>query len=73
MWNKVKPLYRQLHAYVSFKQKEKYKNILSETGSLPAHLLGDMWAQTWDSISNIVLSFPDRNSPDITEDLNKQG
>ena len=28
-------------------------------GKLPAHLLGNMWAQTWGNIDDIVKPFPD--------------
>ena len=49
LWNQVKPLYESLHAYVRWKLSEKYgASVVPPTGPIPAHVLGNLWAQTWE-------------------------
>jgi peptidyl-dipeptidase A len=51
LWEQVKPLYVSLHAYVRMKLREQYgKDVVPEKGPIPAHLLGNMWAQAWGSL-----------------------
>jgi len=51
LWEQVKPLYEQLHAYARWKLREKYgKDAVPENGPIPAHLLGNVWAQQWNNI-----------------------
>ena len=51
LWEQVKPLYEQLHAYVRWKLREKYgAAVVPENGPIPAHLLGNIWAQQWDNL-----------------------
>lgn len=51
IWEQVKPLYEQLHAYVRWKLREKYgPSVVPENGPIPAHLLGNIWAQQWDNL-----------------------
>jgi peptidyl-dipeptidase A len=48
LWNLVKPLYLSLHTYVRWKLAEKYgPNVVPLDGPIPAHLLGNPWAQEW--------------------------
>ncbi len=54
IWEQVKPLYRSLHAYVRTKLREKYGNRVPANGPIPAHLLGNMWAQEWGNIYPLV-------------------
>jgi peptidyl-dipeptidase A len=55
LWEQVRPFYRSLHAYVRTKLREKYgADIVPADGPIPAHLLGNMWAQTWDNIYPLV-------------------
>ena len=49
LWGQVKPLYDQLHCYTRRKLNQTYGDkVVSRTGPIPSHLLGNMWAQTWD-------------------------
>ena len=50
LWDQVRPLYVKLHAYVRFKLHEKYGDVVPEKGPIPAHLLGNLWAQDWTNI-----------------------
>ena len=49
LWSQVKPLYDQLHCYTRRKLNQTYGDkVVSKTGPIPSHLLGNMWAQSWD-------------------------
>ncbi|MCK5797647.1 MAG: M2 family metallopeptidase, partial [Deltaproteobacteria bacterium] len=56
LWSQVKPLYDQLHCYVRSRLRKKYGSKLVPDGApIPAHLLGNMWAQDWSHIENLVM------------------
>ena len=58
-WSQLEPLYKELHAYVRFKLIEKYGAAAERPdGMIPAHLLGNMWAQEWGNIYDIVAPAP---------------
>ena len=51
LWLQVKPLYLSLHTYTRRKLREKYgAAAVPADGPIPAHLLGNMWAQDWQNI-----------------------
>jgi peptidyl-dipeptidase A len=54
LWEQVRPLYVSLHAYVRTKLREKYGDRVPASGPIPAHLLGNMWAQEWGNIYPLV-------------------
>ncbi len=54
LWDQVKPLYLALHAYVRWKLREKYGDVVPAHGPIPADLLGNMWAQEWENIYPLV-------------------
>jgi len=54
LWDQVRPLYLSLHAYVRSKLREKYGDVVPANGPIPAHLLGNMWAQEWENIYPLV-------------------
>jgi len=55
LWREVEPLYRALHAYTRAKLNAKYGDaVQSKTGPIRADLLGNMWAQEWGNIYDIV-------------------
>ena len=47
LWDQVRPLYLKLHAYVRMKLRAKYGDLVPASGPIPAHLLGNLWAQEW--------------------------
>ena len=69
LWEQVKPLYLSLHAYVRWKLKEKYGDAVPAQGPIPAHLLGNMWAQTWDNVYPLVAPKEADPGYDLTEIL----
>jgi peptidyl-dipeptidase A len=54
LWTQVRPLYVKLHAYVRMKLREKYGDVVPANGPLPAHLLGNIWAQDWSNVYPLV-------------------
>ena len=54
-WKQLQPLYKELHAYVRFKLIQKYGAAAQRPdGMIPAHLLGNPWAQEWGNVYDIV-------------------
>lgn len=54
-WQQLKPLYDELHTYVRNRLIAKYGKVADRTdGMIPAQLLGNMWAQEWGNIYDIV-------------------
>ena len=55
LWEQVRPLYVSLHAYVRNRLREKYgAALVPASGPIPAHLLGNIWAQDWSNIYTLV-------------------
>ncbi len=55
LWKQVKPFYRNLHCYVRTRLNFTYgEAIQSRTGPIRADLLGNMWAQQWGNIYELV-------------------
>lgn len=74
LWGQVKPLYESLHCYVRGELNKEYGDTVAPTtGPIPAHLLGNMWAQQWGNVYDLVA--PDNADPgyDVTELLAKKG
>lgn len=67
-WGKVKPLYEALHCHVRAKLNEHYgDDVVPAQGRIPAHLLGNMWAQQWGNVYELVKD-DDMEAPyDLTE------
>jgi peptidyl-dipeptidase A len=74
LWQQVKPLYLQLHAYVRKKLIEKYgKAAERPDGMIPADLLGNMWAQEWGNVYDIVAPASAPQTYDIGKALEAKG
>ncbi len=55
LWQQVKPLYDSLHTYTRYKLRQAYgPDLVPADGPIPAHLLGNMWAQSWDNLYPIL-------------------
>lgn len=67
LWRETRPLYVQLHAYIRRKLRQQYgSDVIGESGTIPAHLLGDMWAQDWSNIFDLADPFPTSATPEVT-------
>jgi peptidyl-dipeptidase A len=64
LWSEVEPLYRALHAYVRRRLLEHYgADQVPAQGPIPVHLLGNMWAQSWEG--TLPLLVPPSATPDF--------
>jgi peptidyl-dipeptidase A len=67
LWAAVKPFYDELHCYVRSKlQKEYGKDRVPDGKPIPAHLLGNMWAQEWEDLYDLVEPVKGQPSIDVT-------
>ncbi|KAG6447266.1 hypothetical protein O3G_MSEX004840 [Manduca sexta] len=55
LYNDILPLYKTLHGIVRYFLRKHYGNDVPEKGPIPAHLLGNMWAENWDSLLDLIL------------------
>ncbi|CAF3991984.1 unnamed protein product [Rotaria sordida] len=62
-------LYEQLHAYVRGRLCSMYQNRFNCSGPIPAHILGNMWAQTWNDRFDDIIPYPDAPLLNMTEVL----
>ncbi|CAB4030936.1 Angiotensin-converting enzyme, partial [Paramuricea clavata] len=69
MWNDVRPLYLELHAYVRYKLTKVYSGKVFEDDYIEAHLLGNMWAQNWVNIFDLLEPYKNKSSLDVTSNL----
>lgn len=68
LWLQVKPLYDSLYTYTRFKLAQKYgTKVVPLDKPIPAHLLGNMWSQTWDNVYPLLKP----ESSDVGYDLTK--
>nr|DBA34374.1 TPA: hypothetical protein GDO54_001937 [Pyxicephalus adspersus] len=73
-FEQILPLYKELHAYVRGKLQQKYgAQYIKSTGGLPAHLLGDMWGRFWTNLYPLTVPYPERESIDVSPEMNAQG
>jgi peptidyl-dipeptidase A len=68
LWRQVEPLYISLHTYVRKQLIKKYgKAAERPDGMIPAHLLGNMWAQEWGNIYPLVAPADGGQGYDLTQ------
>nr|XP_021489952.1 angiotensin-converting enzyme-like [Meriones unguiculatus] len=73
LFEELQPLYLNLHAYVRRSLYRYYgPQLIDLRGPIPAHLLGNMWAQSWENILDLVLPYPDKPPEDITKIMKSQ-
>ena len=69
LWGQVKPLYDSLHCYVRSSLTRKYgEKVVAPGQPIPAHLLGNIWAQEWGNVYDVVAP---KNLPGPGYDLTK--
>ena len=73
LWQETKPLYDELHCYVRARLREKYgKDKVADHAPIPAHLLGNMWAQEWGNVYDLVEPYKGQPSLDVTKKLKEK-
>ncbi|WP_430423255.1 M2 family metallopeptidase [Phenylobacterium sp.] len=74
LWKQVEPFYRNLHCYVRARLSEKYgEAVQPKTGPIRADLLGNMWAQQWGNIYDVVAPKTAASSYDLDKLLLEKG
>ncbi|XP_018410702.1 PREDICTED: angiotensin-converting enzyme isoform X3 [Nanorana parkeri] len=74
LYHQLEPLYLNLHAFVRRKLYERYgEKYINLQGPIPAHLLGNMWSQTWNNIYDMMIPFPDKTNVDVTSTMREKG
>ncbi len=70
LWEQVKPLYDELHCHVRAQLGEVYgADRVPQDGPIPAHLLGNMWAQGWASLFDLMEPYPGVSDLDVDTTL----
>lgn len=70
LWKDLRPLYDELHCYTRAKLRKKYgKDKVPEGAPIPAHLLGNMWAQEWQNVYDVLEPYPGQGSLDVDKKL----
>ena len=70
LWDEVKPLYDELHCHVRAKLGEYYgEDKVAQDQPIPAHLLGNMWAQGWGFLYDIMEPYPGTSDLDVDTTL----
>jgi peptidyl-dipeptidase A len=73
LWQQMRPLYEQLHCYVRGALAKTYgKDKVPAQGPIPAHLLGNMWAQEWANVYPLVEPYKGQANLDVTSALAAQ-
>ncbi|HUG04119.1 MAG TPA: M2 family metallopeptidase [Steroidobacteraceae bacterium] len=74
LWSQVKPLYDGLHCYARGKLQQRYgKERVPDGKPMPAHLFGNIWAQQWNNIYDLLEPYPGVSNLDVAPALKKQG
>jgi peptidyl-dipeptidase A len=74
LWGQVEPLYRSLHCYVRRRLSETYgAETVPAQGPIPAHLLGNLWAQSWSNVYPLVAPPAADPGYDLTQRLRAAG
>ena len=74
LWGQVRPLYESLHCYVRAKLGEHYgAEVMGSGKTIPAHLLGNMWAQEWANVYELVAAGDADPGYDLTALLEERG
>jgi peptidyl-dipeptidase A len=73
LWQQVKPLYDDLHCYTRARLRKKWgKDKIAEKAPLPAHVLGNMWSQSWGYVYDDLEPYPGQASLDVTAGIKKK-
>jgi len=73
LWQQVKPLYDSLHTYTRYKLRQAYgPDVVPADGPIPAHLLGNMWSQTWDNLYPLLKPATVNDNYDLSKVLEER-
>ena len=69
LWQQLAPFYQELHCYMRAKLHKQYGDKVPLKGPIPAHLLGNMWAQEWENLYDLAEPYKGLPSTDVTRTL----
>lgn len=72
IWEQLSPLYKKVHAYTRHMLRERFgHHLVGKSDPIPAHILGNMWAQDWTNLLALVQPFNSTSSQvdDVNEAL----
>ncbi|WP_446830335.1 M2 family metallopeptidase [Candidatus Foliamicus sp.] len=73
LWGQVSPLYEELHCYTADKLRRAYgESMVPENEPIPAHILGNMWSQTWGEIYDLAEPYAGVAELDVTQAMRDQ-
>jgi peptidyl-dipeptidase A len=73
LWQQVEPLYDALHCHVRAKLGELYgEGKVPSNEPIPAHLLGNMWAQDWANLYDLLEPYKGVGELDLDRVLTEQ-
>ena len=74
LWDQVKPLYDDLQCHVRAELSGHYgAEVVDPASPIPAHVLGNMWAQSWSNVFDLVAPPAADPGYDLTEILRSRG
>ena len=74
LWEQVRPLYESLHCLVRAELGDFYGTaVVDQAGLIPAHLLGNMWSQSWSNVYELVAPDEGGRGYDLTRQLERNG
>ncbi|XP_066598720.1 angiotensin-converting enzyme-like isoform X2 [Prorops nasuta] len=72
IYEKIKPLYRLLHGVLRFRLAKIYPGIIDISRPIPAHLLGNLWMQNWDTLIDVVFPNYLTSVPNVAEEMKRK-
>jgi peptidyl-dipeptidase A len=70
LWTQLEPMYKNLQCYARARLNDKYGSAVQpRTGPIRADLLGNMWAQSWGNIYDLLAPPDDAGDYDLTRAL----
>jgi peptidyl-dipeptidase A len=72
LWSEVQPLYGELQCYARDKLAAKYGERMPKDGTIPAHITGNMWAQSWENLYPMLQPYTGVGNLDVNPRLEAQ-
>ncbi|HEX6278130.1 MAG TPA: M2 family metallopeptidase, partial [Polyangiaceae bacterium] len=69
LWQLVQPLYQKLHCFARARLAKQYGARVDKKAPIPAHLLGNLWAQEWQNLYPMMEPYPGRGTVDLDKQL----
>jgi peptidyl-dipeptidase A len=74
LWSQLEPMYKNLQCYARARLNERYGNMVQpRTGPIRADLLGNMWAQSWSNVYDVLAPGSDSLGYDLTKAMETKG